>query len=96
MRRTDLHVFVLRIIDFVLNPALQGPVVGRARSQMKDDHGPKSDERSEQINSHSALEWGLRLPGGLPAPVSQTRDNEHINASAQRESAASASQNLAN
>jgi hypothetical protein len=78
MGRTDLHVFVLRIIDFVLNPALQGPVVARARRQLKDDHGPKSDEQSEQMNFHGALEMGPSAAGGLPAPVSQTRDNGHI------------------
>jgi hypothetical protein len=66
MRRTDLHVFVLRIIDFVLNPALQGPVVARARRQLKDDHGPKSDEQSEQMNFHSALEMGPSAASGLP------------------------------
>jgi len=68
MRRTDLHVFVLRIIDFVLDPGLQGAVVVRARRQLKDDYGPKSDEQSEQMNSHSALEWGLRLPAVCRRP----------------------------
>jgi hypothetical protein len=55
MRRADLHVFVLGIIDFVLNSALQGSIVARATRQMQDDEEPRSDEQSKEENSHSVF-----------------------------------------
>jgi hypothetical protein len=51
----DLHVFVLGIIDFVLNSALQGSVVARAGRQMQDEEEPRSDEQSKEENSHSVF-----------------------------------------
>jgi len=84
----------------VLNSALQGSVVARAGRQMQDDEEPRSDEQSKEENSHSVFRIessaGRRLTAELAGPSSQTRDNGHINVSAQRESGASANQNLAN
>lgn len=45
MRRADLHVLALRIIDFVLNPALQRPVVVRAPRQIRNHNERKKDEQ---------------------------------------------------
>jgi hypothetical protein len=55
MRGADPHVFVLGIIDFVLNSALQGSVVARAGRQMQDDEEPRSHEQSKEENSHSVF-----------------------------------------
>ena len=55
MRGADPHVFVLGIIDFVLNSALQGSVVARAGRQMQDDEEPRSDKESKEENSHSVF-----------------------------------------
>ena len=52
MRGADLHVLVLRIIDFVLNSALQGSVVARAGRQIEDEGEPRSDQQSKEENSH--------------------------------------------
>jgi hypothetical protein len=100
MRGADLHVFVLGIIDFALNSALQGSVVARAGRQMQDDEEPRSHEQSKEENSHSVFRievfgWPV-VDRRLAGTSSQTRDNGHINVSAQRESGASANQNLAN
>ena len=68
MRGADLHVFVLGIIDFVPNSALQGSIVARATRQMQDDEEPRSDEQSKEENSHSVFRIessaGRRLTAG--------------------------------
>jgi hypothetical protein len=42
MRRADLQILFLWIVDLVLNPALECSVVARAGGQTKDRDGPKS------------------------------------------------------
>jgi hypothetical protein len=69
MRGADLHVFVLGIIDFLLNSALQGSVIARAGGQMQDDEEPRSNQQSKEENSHSVFRIessvGRRLAGPL-------------------------------
>ncbi len=54
MRRADLHILGLRIIELMLNPALKRLIPVRASGQAKKGHGSKSDNsNSIPLRFHS-------------------------------------------